>query len=130
MAKKRHTPEQVIDKLREAEVAIAEGGTVAECGPDRSGKAWLRGSAAFRRASCILAEGAAKVSDRQHLSRDVAVLVLLGGCSDGSGVTEQVVGEQFESLSRAVKADRGSTGDHGESIAKRFYPVQDLLFVV
>ncbi len=30
MAKKRHTPEQVIHKLREAEVAIAEGGTVAE----------------------------------------------------------------------------------------------------
>jgi len=30
MAKKRHTPEQVINKLREAEVAIAEGGTVAE----------------------------------------------------------------------------------------------------
>ena len=25
MAKKRHTPEQVINKLREAEVAIAEG---------------------------------------------------------------------------------------------------------
>ena len=30
MAKKRHTPEQVINKLREAEVAIAEGRTVAE----------------------------------------------------------------------------------------------------
>ena len=30
MAKKRHTPEQVINKLREAEVAIAEGSTVAE----------------------------------------------------------------------------------------------------
>ena len=27
MAKKRHTPEQVINKLREAEVAIAEGST-------------------------------------------------------------------------------------------------------
>ncbi len=30
MAKKRHTPEQVINKLREAEAAIAEGSTVAE----------------------------------------------------------------------------------------------------
>ena len=30
MARKRHTPEQVINKLREAEVAIAEGSTVAE----------------------------------------------------------------------------------------------------
>ena len=30
MANKRHKPEQVINKLREAEVAIAEGGTVAE----------------------------------------------------------------------------------------------------
>ena len=30
MAKKRHTPEQVINKLRGAEVAIAEGGTAAE----------------------------------------------------------------------------------------------------
>ncbi len=30
MAKKRHTPEQVINKLREAKVAIAEGITVAE----------------------------------------------------------------------------------------------------
>ncbi len=30
MAKKRHTPEQVINKLREAEGAIAEGSTVAE----------------------------------------------------------------------------------------------------
>ena len=30
MAKKRHTPEQAINKLREDEVAIAEGSTVAE----------------------------------------------------------------------------------------------------
>ena len=30
MANKRHTPEQVINKLREAEVAISAGGTVAE----------------------------------------------------------------------------------------------------
>ena len=30
MARRRHTPLQVIKKLREAEVAIAEGGTVAE----------------------------------------------------------------------------------------------------
>ncbi len=30
MARKRHTPEQVINKLREAEVAITGGGTVAE----------------------------------------------------------------------------------------------------
>ena len=30
MTRRRHTPEQVINKLREAEVAIAEGGTVAE----------------------------------------------------------------------------------------------------
>ena len=30
MARRKHTPEQVINKLREAEVAIAEGGTVAE----------------------------------------------------------------------------------------------------
>ena len=30
MARRRHTPEQVIGKLREAEVAIAEGNTVAE----------------------------------------------------------------------------------------------------
>ena len=30
MAKRRHTPEQVVNKLREAEVAIAEGSTVAE----------------------------------------------------------------------------------------------------
>ena len=30
MAKRRHTPEQVIKKVREAEVAIAEGNTVAE----------------------------------------------------------------------------------------------------
>ena len=30
MAKSRHTPEQVINKLREAEVAIAAGSTVAE----------------------------------------------------------------------------------------------------
>ena len=29
MAKRRHTPEQVINKLREAEVATAEGSTVA-----------------------------------------------------------------------------------------------------
>ena len=29
MARRRHTPEQVINKLKEAEVAIAEGGTVA-----------------------------------------------------------------------------------------------------
>ncbi len=30
MAKKRHTPERVINRLREAEAAIAEGSTVAE----------------------------------------------------------------------------------------------------
>ena len=30
MARRRHTPEQMINKLREAEVAIAEGSTVAE----------------------------------------------------------------------------------------------------
>ena len=30
MARRRHTPEQVINKLREAEVSIAEGSTVAE----------------------------------------------------------------------------------------------------
>ena len=30
MARRRHTPEQVIKKLREAEVAMAEGGTVAQ----------------------------------------------------------------------------------------------------
>ena len=30
MARRRHTPEQVSNKLREAEVAIVEGGTVAE----------------------------------------------------------------------------------------------------
>ena len=30
MAKRRHTPEQVIKKLREAELAMAEGSTVAE----------------------------------------------------------------------------------------------------
>ena len=30
MAKRKHTPEQVINKLREAEVMIAEGSTVAE----------------------------------------------------------------------------------------------------
>ena len=30
MARRRHTPEQVIKKLREAEVAMAEGSTVAE----------------------------------------------------------------------------------------------------
>ena len=30
MAKRRHTPEQVIKKLREAEVAIDAGSTVAE----------------------------------------------------------------------------------------------------
>ena len=29
MAKRRHTPEQVINKLREAEVATAAGSTVA-----------------------------------------------------------------------------------------------------
>jgi transposase-like protein len=30
MPRKRHTPEQVINKLREAEVAISGGGTVAD----------------------------------------------------------------------------------------------------
>jgi len=30
MPRKRHTPEQVINKLREAEVVISGGGTVAE----------------------------------------------------------------------------------------------------
>ena len=30
MPRKRHTPEQVIHKLREAEVALAQGSTVAE----------------------------------------------------------------------------------------------------
>ena len=30
MAKKRHTSEQLINKVREAEVAIAEGSTVVE----------------------------------------------------------------------------------------------------
>ncbi len=30
MPNKRHTPEQVINKLREAEIAIAQGSTVAE----------------------------------------------------------------------------------------------------
>ena len=30
MPNKRHTPEQVINKLREAEVAMAQGSTVAE----------------------------------------------------------------------------------------------------
>ena len=30
MTRRRHTPEQVINKLREAEVAIAAGSTVAE----------------------------------------------------------------------------------------------------
>ena len=30
MARRRHTPEQVINKLRQAEVAMAEGCTVAE----------------------------------------------------------------------------------------------------
>ena len=32
MARKKHTPEQVINKLSEAETAIAEGSTVAEAG--------------------------------------------------------------------------------------------------
>jgi transposase-like protein len=30
MPRKRHTPEQVINKLREAEVALSQGSTVAE----------------------------------------------------------------------------------------------------
>ncbi len=30
MARRKHTPEQVIKKLREVEVAMAEGGTVAQ----------------------------------------------------------------------------------------------------
>ena len=30
MARRKHTPEQVIKKLRQAEVAMAEGGTVAQ----------------------------------------------------------------------------------------------------
>jgi putative transposase len=30
MARKRHTPEQAINKLREAEVALAQGSTAAE----------------------------------------------------------------------------------------------------
>ena len=30
MMKKRHTPEQIIGKLREAEVLLAQGGTVSE----------------------------------------------------------------------------------------------------
>ena len=30
MARRRHTPEQVVNKLREAEVATAAGSTVAE----------------------------------------------------------------------------------------------------
>ena len=30
MARRRHTPEQVINKLREVDVAISEGSTVAE----------------------------------------------------------------------------------------------------
>ena len=30
MARRKHTPEQVINRLSEAEVAIDEGGTVAE----------------------------------------------------------------------------------------------------
>ena len=30
MARRKHSPEQVINKLRQAEVAIAEGCTVAE----------------------------------------------------------------------------------------------------
>ena len=30
MPRKKHTPEQVINKLREAEVALAQGSTVAE----------------------------------------------------------------------------------------------------
>lgn len=30
MPKKKHTPEQVIDKLREAEVAISSGSTVTD----------------------------------------------------------------------------------------------------
>ena len=30
MARRKHTPEQVVKKLREAEVAMAEGGTVAQ----------------------------------------------------------------------------------------------------
>ena len=30
MPRKRHTPEQIINKLREAEVAISSGSTVAE----------------------------------------------------------------------------------------------------
>ena len=30
MARRKHTPEQVIKKLREAEVAMAEGSTVAQ----------------------------------------------------------------------------------------------------
>ena len=30
MARRKHTPDQVINKLREAEVAIAEGSTMAE----------------------------------------------------------------------------------------------------
>ena len=42
MAKRRHRPEQVINKLREAEVAIAEGSTVAiALPPDRSDRADL-----------------------------------------------------------------------------------------
>ena len=36
MAEKRHTPEQVVNKMREAEGAIAEGSTVAEV-PRRTG---------------------------------------------------------------------------------------------
>ena len=33
MAKKKHTPEEIINKLREAEVAIAAGSTVAVAAP-------------------------------------------------------------------------------------------------
>ena len=33
MAKRKHTPEVIINKLREAEVVIAAGSTVAEAAP-------------------------------------------------------------------------------------------------
>jgi hypothetical protein len=36
MPRKRHTPEQVINKLRAAEVAISSGSTVAEAHAVRS----------------------------------------------------------------------------------------------
>ena len=91
MARRKHTPEQVIKKLREAEVAMAEGGTVAE------GQSEDRGD----RADLLSLAGGVRRSE------------------DRPGATAQATGDGERALAASgSRSDAGQAGPEGGGAGK------------